>query len=85
MDKRERVLGMGFLVKSPTKSKDKARFTKYWKLRWCVFVEILHIDVDEFVEDSKLVLNYYKDKESFEKDDQAKGIIYLQLIFWSVT
>ena len=73
MDRRERILAMGNLIKSPVKNKDKATFSKFWKLRWFVLAEVLFVDADEFVEDSKLVFSYYKDRESHAKDEQPKG------------
>ncbi len=76
MDKRERVLSMGYLVKSPTKNMDKANFSRFWKLRWCVFAEIVYLNPNqsESTEDKRLVLYYYKDKESQLKDVNAKGL-----------
>ena len=71
MDKRERVLCMGYLVKSPTKNKEKANFSRFWKLRWCVFVEVIYTIGGR--EDIKLVLYYYKDKNSHHNDESAKG------------
>ena len=75
MDRREQTLAKGYLVKSPVKKggRDKSSFSKFWNLRWCVFVQVLYIDVNDFVEDAKLVVNYYKDEESYKKDEQFKG------------
>ena len=73
MDRRERILGMGCLKKAPVKSKDKAAFAKFWKYRWLVLTEVLFVDANEFVEDSKLVFSYYKDKDSHAKDEAPKG------------
>ncbi|XP_065060324.1 uncharacterized protein LOC135687644 [Rhopilema esculentum] len=75
MDRREQTLAKGYLVKSPVKKggRDKSSFSKFWNLRWCVLVQVLYIDINDFVEDAKLVVNYYKDEESYKKDDHFKG------------
>lgn len=77
MDRREKRLGMGNLVKSPVKSKDKGSFARFWKLRWFVLAEVIFVDADDEIQESKLVLSYYKDKESHEKDEQPKGNILI--------
>ena len=73
MDRRERILGMGYLIKSPVKNTEKSTFGRFWKLRWLVLTEVLLIDANEFAEESKLVFSYYKDKDSHKKDERPKG------------
>eukprot|EP00112_Aurelia_sp_Birch-Aquarium-sp1_P012062 Seg2531.3 transcript_id=Seg2531.3/GoldUCD/mRNA.D3Y31 product="hypothetical protein" protein_id=Seg2531.3/GoldUCD/D3Y31 len=73
MNKRERIISMGYLAKSPSKSKDKAKHTMFWKLRWCVFAEVTYTDAFTFAEDSKLILYYYEDRDSHKRDVNSKG------------
>ena len=77
MDRQERVLGMGYLIKSPVKSKDKANFPHFWRLRWFVLAEVLFAGDGGVVEESKLVFSYFKDKSSHQKDEQPKGTVSL--------
>lgn len=72
MDKTERVLAMGYLIKSPAKSRDKANLASFWKRRWCVFSEIYFPGNSERMK--KLVLHYFKDRDSYFEDDAAKGL-----------
>ena len=76
MDRRERILGKGYLIKSPVKNSEKSSFARFWKRRWLVLTEVLFVDVNEFVEESKLVFSYYKDKDSHVNDEQPKGRPY---------
>ena len=78
MDKTERILGMGYLIKSPVKNTEKSTFGRFWKLRWLVLTEVLLLDDNESVEESKLVFSYYKDKNSHKKDEQPKGRPYFR-------
>lgn len=75
MDRRERILAKGYLIKSPVKNTEKSSFARFWKLRWLVLTEVLLVDVNESMEESKLVFSYYKDKDSHAKDEQPKGIL----------
>ena len=73
MDKRQTALSMGYLVKSPTRSKDKSSLSMFWKLRWCVFAGISYNDKRGQRLDKKLVLYYYEDKEAYNQDASPKG------------
>ena len=73
MNKRERIISMGYLAKSPSRNRDKAKHTMFWKLRWCVFAEVTYTDPFTFAEDSKLILYYYEDRDSHKRDVNSKG------------
>ncbi len=71
MDKSERVLGMGYLVKSPVDSKYKKILPTYWNKRWCVFSEIMYSGFTG--REKKLFLKYFENKKSYSQDEQPNG------------
>ncbi len=74
MNREEKVLSVGYLVKSPTRSKDKSNLPMFWKLRWCVFARITYSDRFGYVEDTKLLLSYYEDKKAYLNHEAPKGL-----------
>ncbi len=73
MNRRETVLSMGYLVKSPTRSNDKSNLPMFWKLRWCVFAKVCFSDRFGIVQDTKFILSYYDDKQTHFNDQRPKG------------
>lgn len=73
MNRKEEILKMGYLVKSPAKSKDKANYAMFWKVRWCVLVKAIFADPLLNAEYSNYLLYYYEDEEHYKQASLPKG------------
>lgn len=73
VNQKEEVIKMGYLVKSPSKSREKANYAVFWKLRWCVLVRASYADPLLNAEYSQHFLHYFEDKEHFQQSSTAKG------------
>ena len=80
MRKENKVIKMGYLVKSPSKNRDKAKYALYWKLRWCVLLQEVSEEFMHSAQVSKFVLYYYEDEESYQLNEEPKGRYIHRLI-----
>jgi len=74
---RKEVIKMGYLVKSPSRSRDKSSYAIFWKVRWCVLAQVFPPDEGIVTCFHKFFLYYYEDEDSYKQDLAPKG--YLDL------
>ena len=79
MNGKEKVINMGYLVKSPSRNRDKASYAMFWKVRWCVLVQIIYADPLLTAEYSKFLLNYYEDEEHYKQNSAPKGSYFFAI------
>lgn len=70
---KSRAIKMGYLVKSPSRNREKASYALFWKVRWCVLVQVFYTDPDGTTEYSTFLLYYYEDEESYRQRAAPKG------------
>ena len=75
-NERKEVIKMGYLVKSPSRSRDKSSYAIFWKVRWCVLVQMFSPDEGIAMDFPKFSLYYYEDEDSYKQDSTPKGMCF---------
>ena len=70
---KSRAIKMGYLAKSPSRNREKASYAIFWKVRWCVLVQVFNTDPGGIAEYSTFLLYYYEDEESYKQSAASKG------------
>ena len=82
---RKEVIKMGYLVKSPSRSRDKSSYAIFWKVRWCVLAQVFPPDEGIVTCFHKFFLYYYEDEDSYKQDLAPKGTYFpLRKLFASI-